>query len=548
MGDRREGGGDEKGVEGGPSGNASEQCSEAAFTARRRRRCTEAVNGLGVNSKGRLFGSAGEAEMRGDATCFPRGVTGGEEEDGLVSDVVVDPWAEGGADKERAGGGSEWRTRMEGGGQWREAVTACNVLCVTPLVPLLPETGKLWPRNHRRVGACGGRGCRCWTWRGVGTHLDAAGAPTRVYDGRVQMHHPCEPPYPGRGCTGWIRPASEQLGGVQPAEGEGGRRCDGGEVEGGAGAATPKRLLQHDRHGRVQLHRRPREPPCEGRGCGDWKRPASWRRAGGRRRHARRRREENGESDERWRLVRWGWRHLIRARTWRLEAWTRTAVAEESLARSGAVGVGRWTCDSGPREEGSGQMAQREWRRGGRWTGKGEGRIGEARNPGPPLGGEEAVDGGGMTVEEAWARVQEEKNWVPAWKTWSRQVVRIGGQDRRLDFALVPPLVAEEEEEERAVWGREEWEEEELEAFLQQCELEAGLIQEVDAEELRRRSDSWRAWEEETTMAGIACPRLEEQGSHGEERGDQAAVEVAERVVPPPREQRRATSRAGGGR
>ncbi len=208
---------------------------------------------------------------------------------------------------------------------------------------------------------------------------------------------------------------------------------------------------------------------------------------------------------------------------------------------------------SGPREENVGQVAG-GWggkcRRGGKGIGKGEGRIGEARNPGPPSGEGEARSGGGMTVEEAWARVQEERDWVPAWKTWSRQVVKPGRQGNRLDFTLVPPLVAEEEEE-QAAGGREEWEEEELEAFLQQCELEAGLIQEVDVEEARGRADSWRAWEEGATMAGIACPSVEEQGAHGGRGRDQVAAEEAEeaeRVVPPPREQRRAVNRKDDGK
>ncbi len=156
-------------------------------------------------------------------------------------------------------------------------------------------------------------------------------------------------------------------------------------------------------------------------------------------------------------------------------------------------------------------------------------------------------DGGVMTVEEAWARVQEKREWVPAWRTWSRQVVKPGGQGNRLDFALVPPLVVEEEEE-RAIGGREEWEEEELEAFLQQCELEAGLIEEVDAEEVRRRSDSWRVWEEEATMAGIECPTIEEQGPQGGAWRGQAAAEEAEEALPPPREQRRTARGEDGGR
>ncbi len=186
-----------------------------------------------------------------------------------------------------------------------------------------------------------------------------------------------------------------------------------------------------------------------------------------------------------------------------------------------------------------------EWQGGtGQGTGKGEGRIGEARNPGPPSGREDREEGV-LSVEEAWERVREDEAWVPAWKAWSRQVVKPGGSGGQLDFALVPPLVVQEEEE-RAVGGREDWEEEELEAFLQQCEVEAGLIQEIDAAEARRRSDHWRAWEEDVAMAGIMGPSIEEQGSGGGNKGVLEDASVAERVLPPPRAPRAtACSREG---
>ncbi len=182
-----------------------------------------------------------------------------------------------------------------------------------------------------------------------------------------------------------------------------------------------------------------------------------------------------------------------------------------------------------------------------RGTGKGDGRIGEARNPGPPAWEEGSREQGGMTVDEAWARVQAERGWVPAWRTWSRQVVRPTRQEGRLNIALVPPLVAREEEE-QVGGGRDDWDEEDLEAFLQQCELDAGLIPEVDAEEARRRAASWRRWEEEATMAGIACPQIEEQRPSGGERGRQMAVNVAEVVVPPSGERSREASKRDGGK
>ncbi len=112
----------------------------------------------------------------------------------------------------------------------------------------------------------------------------------------------------------------------------------------------------------------------------------------------------------------------------------------------------------------------------------------------------------GMSVDEAWARVQQEENWTPAWKTWSRQVVRPGGSGGAMVIDLVPPTPAEGGEE--VTEEDHEWEEEELESFLQRCEVEAGFIQEVDRCEARRRAEDWRELEAEAAMAGIARPRL----------------------------------------
>ncbi len=193
---------------------------------------------------------------------------------------------------------------------------------------------------------------------------------------------------------------------------------------------------------------------------------------------------------------------------------------------------------SARRSEGSVQAkATRRGADAGLGTMMGEGRIGEAKNPGPGSGEGGAEQGGCLSVEEAWARVQEEEDWTPAWKTWSRQVVRPGAQGKKMVVDLIPPTVAEEE------WGagrdQVEWEEEELEVFLQRCELEAGLIQEIDVGEARRMAESWRAWEEEATMSGIACPRIDEQGPSGAAGREQAASDEAERIRPPPMEQRR---------
>ncbi len=184
----------------------------------------------------------------------------------------------------------------------------------------------------------------------------------------------------------------------------------------------------------------------------------------------------------------------------------------------------------------------------GRGSGKGEGRIGEASNPGPLEGKEQESDRavGTLTVEEAWERVQQDREWVPAWKTWARQVIRPVGPGRPVEVDLVPPLVAEEEAE-RAGAGDGEWEEEDLETFLQQCELEAGLIQEVDVVEAKGRASSWRAWEDEMVMAGISPPRIDEQTPSGGEGRGLVTMEVAKRVQPPPpRVQQSAVRNEGG--
>ncbi len=200
------------------------------------------------------------------------------------------------------------------------------------------------------------------------------------------------------------------------------------------------------------------------------------------------------------------------------------------------AGGGRRRSSTDRREAASGKGGRCARRRSG--AGKGEGRIGEARNPGP-AGEEREGDGevGTLSVEEAWARAQQDREWVPAWRKWSKQVIRPVGRGRPVEVDLVPPLVAEEEAE-RAGADDGEWDEEDLETFLQQCELEAGLIQELDATEAKGRAASWRAWEDEVVMAGISPPSIEEQASIGAAGPSQVAMEVAERVRPqPPRVQ-----------
>ncbi len=149
---------------------------------------------------------------------------------------------------------------------------------------------------------------------------------------------------------------------------------------------------------------------------------------------------------------------------------------------------------------------------------EGEMRVGEAKNPGPGSGAEGTE--GEFTVEALAERaeVQEQRAWAPAWQSWAKQVVRPSRDGKGITIDLVPPLVVSEEAE-HARMGRGEWEEDELEAFLQQCEVEAGLRQEVDRDEARYVSECWRSWEAEVTMAGITCPSTDERCGAAEEGG-----------------------------
>ncbi len=131
-----------------------------------------------------------------------------------------------------------------------------------------------------------------------------------------------------------------------------------------------------------------------------------------------------------------------------------------------------------------------------------------------------------MTVDEAWNRVRDDPTWVPAWKLWSRQVVT-GAEGGRLRVELRDP---QEEEWGGRGEGGEVWEEEELEAFLQQCEVEAGWRDRVEAQRGEQLAEEWRAWEAEMTMAGIQCPRTE-VGTQREVRA--AGEQLVERLAPP---------------
>ncbi len=274
--------------------------------------------------------------------------------------------------------------------------------------------------------------------------------------------------------------------------------------------------MRRDDHGWVQLHHHPREPTLTGRGCGRWKRPASGCRAEGMRAEGEgdgggRRGQEVG--DGRWQ----GWRGCeVRGRHGQCDS----LGAEWRSLQQRLVCPETWVRGRAADSCGSSLVSAR---------GEEVLRWGEAENPGPPgaMAGREGS--GGMTVEEAWEVTKNDPQWTPAWKLWSRQVVT-GTKDGKLDIVLRSPheWEAGEDEERHGVW-----EEEELEAFLQQCELEAGWRDSVDGAQGARLAQEWREWETEMATAGIDCPRLEEGEAGGE--AAQGGVEVEVMEPPPPK-------------
>ncbi len=310
------------------------------------------------------------------------------------------------------------------------------------------------------------------------------------------------------------------------------RRLSGLAAERGGGE-LPKHLLQHACHGWVQLHHHPGEPPCEGRGCGAWKRPASWRGAGGLLRFVRVWLRSGRRRKGRWGRERW--------QHW--ETNLELALRWDENTSSAMVGI--W------RSGASGQPLERRWEKEG--SGGyivGEGRIGEAKNPGPGSCGAEVEGAGVMGVEEAWAAARSDDRWTPAWLKWSKQVVRPRSGGGGLTIDLVPPLASDEElhmgAREHGEW--EEEEEEELEVFLQRCEVEAGLRADLDWEEAKKVSEDWKAWEAEATMAGITCPSTEEDIRRPEEEERPIGVSEVEIYLPPPSGQRQGADQRRGQR
>ncbi len=355
------------------------------------------------------------------------------------------------------------------------------------------------------------------TWRGVGARRRSIGSRDQGGDEWVQMHGPRELPFPGRGCAVLNRLASWRPEADWHAGGVGAERWVGSS-------------LQYGWYGWVQLHHLPRELSREGRGCGDRKRPASYHQA------------------EEWRMRARGGGVGSGRGKWGVR-WRRRRKGEQDAPRGGGRGgsklgsgggvsletkiVAKTKC-SAVRQDEHGPDDVLDTARGG-LKGCGAYRYGEAENPGPSAGAvtDEAAGGvGGLegdevgVVDAAWEAVRADPGWVPAWRTWSREVVT-GSAGGRLCFALKPP---QWEEEEGGEADGQVWEEEELEAFLQECEVEAGWRDSVDVNQGERLRREWREWEAAMVMAGIPCPRLEEGAAEGEVKEEGAEVFDSMRV------------------
>ncbi len=150
-------------------------------------------------------------------------------------------------------------------------------------------------------------------------------------------------------------------------------------------------------------------------------------------------------------------------------------------------------------------------------------RFGEAEHPGP------SVEGAGCT-EAAGTGLGE--GWVPAWERWSRPVWHPAEGDRPPWVELVPPHLEQVVREEiRGV----RWEDEELERYLQECEVEAGVRQEVDGDEVARRARDWRKLQEDLHAVGICPPAvLDPEPGPARPRDSPQALLVAEPPCRPP--------------
>ncbi len=133
-------------------------------------------------------------------------------------------------------------------------------------------------------------------------------------------------------------------------------------------------------------------------------------------------------------------------------------------------------------------------------------RFGEAEHPGP--------DPDGPWVADA-AQEGQEGEWLPPWERWSRPVWHPAEDGRPPWVELVPPHLEQVVRDEiRGV----KWEDEELEKYLQSCEVEAGVREAVDGAEAASRAREWQKMQEELHDMGIRPPVVDEPEPRPEQR------------------------------
>ncbi len=121
-------------------------------------------------------------------------------------------------------------------------------------------------------------------------------------------------------------------------------------------------------------------------------------------------------------------------------------------------------------------------------------RIGEAQNPGPPAG-----------EDLSEPQVPDDADWVPAWKRWSVPMVHPREGSRPAWVELVPPHLVEVTRDEMR---GHEWDDAELELFLQRSEVDAGLRESLDVDEAQRIRAAWHEAETDLMVLGIQPPLL----------------------------------------
>ncbi len=145
-------------------------------------------------------------------------------------------------------------------------------------------------------------------------------------------------------------------------------------------------------------------------------------------------------------------------------------------------------------------------------------RVGEAQNPGPEEGGGDEVDDLGDSREP---QIPTEEDWVPAWKRWSVPITHPAERGRPSWVELVPPHLAAVTRQE--IRGHD-WDDEELERFLQQAEVDAGWRDAVDHDRARRAKAEWEELETDLMMLGIRPPGIVEHGDRGAANAQDSGV------------------------